>query len=57
MLEVSGTGAVYTVNGHIVNRVLSVMDAKGQPVSSGPIAWQAEQAEVFYRNLRIEVLP
>lgn len=57
MLEVSGGTAVYTVNGHIVNRVLSVMDAKGQPVSSGPIAWQAEQAEVYYRNLRIEVLP
>jgi hypothetical protein len=57
MLEVNGGTATYTVNGHIVNRVLSVMDAKGQPVSSGPIAWQAEQAEVYYRNLRIEVLP
>jgi Domain of Unknown Function (DUF1080) len=56
-LEVNAGTAVYTVNGHIVNRVLSVMDAKGQPVSSGPIAWQAEQAEVFYRHLRIEVLP
>ena len=57
MLEVNGGTATYTVNGHIVNRVLSVLDAKGQPVSSGPIAWQAEQAEVYYRNLRIEVLP
>jgi hypothetical protein len=57
LMEVDGGTAVYSVNGHIVNRVLSVMDAKGQPVSSGPIAWQAEQAEVFYRNLRIEVLP
>jgi hypothetical protein len=57
LLEVDGGTAAYTVNGHIVNRVLSVMDAKGQPVSSGPIAWQAEQAEVYYRNLRIEVLP
>ncbi len=56
-LEVNAGTAVYTVNGHIVNRVLSAMDAKGQPVSSGPIAWQAEQAEVFYRHLRIEVLP
>jgi hypothetical protein len=56
LLEVNAGTAVYTVNGHIVNRVLSVMDAKGQPVTSGPIAWQAEQAEVFYRNLRIEVL-
>lgn len=57
LLEVNASTAAYTVNGHIVNRVLSVMDAKGQPVSSGPIAWQAEQAEVFYRHLRIEVLP
>lgn len=57
LMEVDGGTAVYSVNGHIVNRVLSVMDANGQPVSSGPIAWQAEQAEVFYRNLRIEVLP
>jgi hypothetical protein len=57
LMEVDGGTAVYWVNGHIVNRVLSVMDAKGQPLSSGPIAWQAEQAEVFYRNLRIEVLP
>lgn len=57
LMEVDGGTAVYSVNGHIVNRVLSVMDAKGQPVSSGPIAWQAEQAEVYYRNLRIEVLP
>jgi hypothetical protein len=55
VMDVDGGTAVYSVNGHIVNRVLSVMDAKGQPVSSGPIAWQAEQAEVFYRNLRIEV--
>jgi hypothetical protein len=57
LLEVNAGEAVYSVNGHIVNRVLSVMDAKGQPVSSGPIAWQAEQAEVFYRYLRLEVLP
>jgi hypothetical protein len=56
-MEVKDGTAVYSVNGHIVNRVLSVMDATGKPVSSGPIAWQAEQAEVYYRHLRIEVLP
>jgi hypothetical protein len=56
-MEVSGGTAVYSVNGHIVNRVLSVMDASGKPVNEGPIAWQAEQAEVYYRHLRIEVLP
>lgn len=57
LLEVDAGKAVYSVGGHIVNRVLGVMDAKGQPVNAGPIAWQAEQAEVFYRHLRIEVLP
>jgi hypothetical protein len=57
LLEVNAGKADYFVSGHLVNRVLSVMDAKGQPVDSGPIAWQAEQAEVFYRHLRIEVLP
>ena len=57
LLEVNAGTAAYSVNGHVVNRVLSVTDAKGQPVGSGPIAWQAEQAEVFYRRLRIEVLP
>ena len=57
LLQVDGGSAVYSVNGHIVNRVLSVMDKNGNPVTSGPIAWQAEQAEVFYRNLRIQVLP
>jgi hypothetical protein len=56
LLEVDADKAVYSVHGHVVNRVLSVMDANGQPVSSGPIAWQAEQAEVFYRHLSIEVL-
>lgn len=57
VLQVNGDSAVYTVNGHIVNRVSNVQSASGTPVTSGPIAWQAEQAEVFYRNLRIQVLP
>lgn len=57
LMEVDGQAAVFHVNGHIVNRVLSIMDSAGEPVSSGPIAWQAEQAEVYYRNLRIQVLP
>jgi hypothetical protein len=57
LLQVDGGAAVYTVNGHVVNRVLSVMDKNGSPVTSGPIGWQAEQAEVYYRNLQIQVLP
>lgn len=57
-LQVDGNGgAVYTVNGKIVNRVLAVADKSGKPVTSGYIAWQAEQAEVYYRNLRIQALP
>jgi hypothetical protein len=57
LLQVDNGTAAYSVNGHIVNRTLGVMDTKGNPVTSGPVAWQAEQAEVYYRNLRIQVLP
>ncbi len=57
LLQVDGGTAVYTVNGHVVNRISEVMDKTGKDVTSGPIAWQAEQAEVFYRNLRLQVLP
>ena len=56
LLQVDGGTAIYTVNGHVVNRISTVLDKTGKPVTSGPIAWQAEQAEVFYRNLRIQVL-
>ena len=56
LLQVDGGTATYVVNGHVVNRVLSVTDKAGKPVTAGPIAWQAEQAEVYYRNLRIQVL-
>jgi hypothetical protein len=56
LLQVNGGAAVYTVNGHIVNQTLSVLDNTGKPVTSGPVAWQAEQAEVYYRNLQIQVL-
>ncbi|MDP9149414.1 MAG: DUF1080 domain-containing protein, partial [Myxococcota bacterium] len=55
LLQVDTGTAVYTVNGHVVNQVLGVMDKTGKPVTSGPIAWQAESAEVYYRNLRIQV--
>lgn len=58
-LQVTGGAAVYIVNGHVVNKILSVNDrsgATGVPVTAGPIALQAEHAEVFYRNIRIEVV-
>jgi hypothetical protein len=40
-----------------VNKVLATMDTTGRAITSGPIALQAEHAEVFYRNIRIQVLP
>ena len=55
LLQVDTGAATYTVNGHIVNQVLSVMDTTGAPVTSGPVGWQAESSEVYYRNLRIQV--
>ena len=57
LLQVDNGAAVYSVNGHIVNRTSAVMDSSGKPVTTGNIAWQGEQAEVFYRNLRMQVLP
>lgn len=59
-LQVDQGAAVYLVNGHVVNRVLGVADRSGEagaPVTEGPIALQAEHAEVFYRNARIQILP
>ncbi len=57
LLQVDGGTATYSVNGHIVNRVSNVMNSAGTAVTTGYIAWQGEQAEVYYRNLRIQVLP
>jgi hypothetical protein len=57
LLEVDGGTATFSVNGHVVNQVLSVMDKSGSPINSGAIALQAEHAEVFYRNIVIEQLP
>jgi Domain of Unknown Function (DUF1080) len=57
-LQVDRGAAVYIVNGHVINRIVSVTDrsgATGVPVTEGPIALQAEHAEVFYRNVRIQV--
>ena len=57
LLSVTAGTSTYTVNGHVVNGTLGVMDSSGKPVTSGYLAWQGEQAEVYYRNLRIQVLP
>jgi hypothetical protein len=57
LLEVQAGAATYSVNGHVVNRVVKVMDKTGKAVTSGPLAFQAEHAEVFYRNISILELP
>jgi hypothetical protein len=53
--------AEYRVNGVVVNRVFDMerrVDGGGfQPLESGPIALQAEYAELFYRNIRLMELP
>jgi hypothetical protein len=56
LLQVDAGVAVYSVNGHVINKTLSVSNSAGTAVTAGYIAWQAEQAEVYYRNLRIQVL-
>ena len=57
LLEVNGGAATYTVNGKLANKVLAVTSTGGQAITSGPLALQAEHAEVFYRNIRIQELP
>jgi hypothetical protein len=52
--------AEYKVNGVVVNRVFNMEGNTGgmfQPLQSGPIALQAEYAELFYRDVRIRELP
>ena len=52
--------AEYKVNGTVVNRVFSMECNEGgtwKPLDHGPIALQAEFAEVYFRNVRIKVLP
>ena len=57
LLQANAGVATYTVNGHVVNQTLGVMDQTGTAVLSGPVGWQAESSEVYYRSLRIQVLP
>jgi len=52
--------AEYKVNGTVVNRVFNMECNTGgtwKPLDRGPIALQAEFAEVYFRNIRIKVLP
>lgn len=53
--------AEYKVNGTVVNRLFDMeCSANGTtfaPLDRGPIALQAEFAEVYFRNIKIKVLP
>jgi hypothetical protein len=54
------TEAEYKLNGVVVNRVFDMEGNTGgvwQPLRSGPIALQAEYAEVFFRDIRLLELP
>jgi hypothetical protein len=54
------TDAVYTVNGTVVNRLYNFECNTGGswgPAERGPIALQAEFAELYFRNIKIKVLP
>ncbi len=57
LLQANAGVSTYTVNGHVVNQTLGVIDQTGNAVLSGPIGWQAESSEVYYRNMQIQVLP
>ena len=54
-----GQGAVFELNGKVVNRVASItheVDGQRVPMEKGHIGLQAEYAELLYRNIRIEEL-
>jgi hypothetical protein len=59
-LTVNGAAeAEYKVNGTVVNRLFDMECDEGsgfQPLDQCPIALQAEYAEVYFRNVRIQVL-
>jgi len=52
--------AEYQLNGVVVNRVFDMEGNSGgvwQPLQRGPIALQAEYAELFFRDIRLRELP
>jgi uncharacterized protein len=53
---VRGASSTHIVNGVVVNRSFN-QTLNGQPLTSGHIAFQAEGAEITYRNIRIKELP
>ena len=53
---VDNDAAVVLVNGVVVNRVTNIRSGDGSVLNAGKIAFQAEGAEVFYRNIGIKPL-
>jgi hypothetical protein len=52
--------AEYKANGTVVNRIFNMECDEGgglKPLDHGPIALQAEFAEVYFRNIRLKELP
>ena len=54
-LIVQGDEAVHIVNGEVVNRGEDLRSG-GRPLTDGRIAFQAEGAEVYYRNIEMKPL-
>ena len=54
-LIVRGDSAVHIVNGEVVNRG-EHLRSSGKPLTAGRIAFQAEGAEVYYRNIELKPL-
>ena len=56
----AGEEAIFELNGQVVNRVGAMtymVDEKRVPLAKGRIGFQAEYAEVLYRNIRIQEMP
>jgi uncharacterized protein len=53
---VRGASSTHIVNGVVVNRSFN-QTLNGQPLTHGRIAFQAEGAEITYRNIQIKALP
>ena len=52
--------ASYSVNGTVVNGLTDMecqVNGTWMPLDHGPIAVQAEFAEIYFRNIKIKILP
>lgn len=55
-LKVYGQQMLYMVNGVVVHKAWNMKDASGNALNSGRILFQAEGAEVYYRNIKIRAI-